>query len=331
MPCALPVISAPMAGGPTTPDLVVAVTEAGGFGFLAGGYLTAAGLDEVIAATHSRMAAPFGVNLFVPGQDDGDAAAIAAYRGGLTAEARRLGVEPGEPHWNDDEYPAKLDLVVDADVHLVSFTFGTPSLHDVERLQSSGTQVAITVTSAAEAREAARAGADLLVVQGNEAGGHQGTFDPHRVAETPLLALLAEVRESTELPLVAAGGIGTREAARAALGAGAVAVQVGTALLCTDEADTSAVHRTAVLEQIFSDTELTRAYSGRWARGLANRFVVEHRDAPGGYPQLHHLTRPLRAAGTAADDLDVPSLWAGTAWRECVAAPAAEVVRAIAP
>jgi nitronate monooxygenase len=106
-------------------------------------------------------------------------------------------------------------------------------------------------------------------------------------------------------------------------------VQIGTALLCTPEAGTSAPYRQALLEQRYDGTLVTRAFSGRWARGLANRFALEHQDAPSGYPQVHHLTRPLRAAAAKTGDPDVPNLWAGTAWRSIAAEPAGEIIRRI--
>jgi nitronate monooxygenase len=114
------------------------------------------------------------------------------------------------------------------------------------------------------------------------------------------------------------------------MSAGAAAVQIGTALLCTPEAGTSAPYRAALLDHRYPDTVITRAFSGRWARGLANRFAVEHPDAPGGYPQVHHLTRPLRAAATQTGDPDVPNLWAGTGWRAISAEPAATIVTRLA-
>lgn len=320
-----------MAGGPSTPELVAAVNSAGGFGYVAAGYLSPAALRATIERTRELTSAPFGVNVFVPTPPAGDDAAIAAYATDLMSVAGHLGVRPGEPTWDDDAYLAKLELLTGTDVHTVSFTFGCPTDDVIADLHRSGTHVAVTVTSAVEARQAAQVGADLLIVQGTEAGGHQGTFDAHGPNQASLLDALAEVRAAIDLPMVATGGIMTRTAAHAALAAGATAVQIGTALLCSPEAGTSDVHRRALRDELYADTELTRAFSGRWARGLANRFLIEHRDAPAGYPQLHHLTRPLRAAATKAGNPDVPNLWAGTGWRETSAAPAAEIVRAIAP
>ena len=315
-----------MAGGPSTPELAGAVGEAGAFGFVAGAYLAPDALRQALDRTRALSSAPIGVNLFVPSPRDVDVEAIARYAEELAPEAERFGVAMGEPRWEDDAFDAKVDLLVSAGVHLVTFTFGVPPSEVVARLQRAQALVGVTVTSAAEADTAAAVGADLVVVQGAEAGGHQGVLDPAEPNGTPLAAALDEVGR-LGLPMIAAGGIMSAADVRAVLDAGAVAAQVGTALLCTPEAATSDVHRRALLEARYADTVVTRAFSGRWARGLANRFALEHPDAPSGYPQVHHLTRPLRTAAVAAGDADVPNLWAGTGWREVRAEPAADVVR----
>ena len=326
VPSRLPLVQAPMAGGPSTPELAAAVSAAGGFGYVAGGYLSPDDLRQALDRTRALTDAPIGVNLFVPGSREVDDDAISRYAEQLAPEAERLGVALGEPDWDDDAFDAKVDLLGSAGVHTVTFTFGAPPTSVVRRLRAAGVLVGVTVTSAADAEVAAERGADLLVVQGTEAGGHQGTFDPVEPNRTPLLGALAAIAP-LGLPMLAAGGIMSARDVREALDAGAVAAQVGTALLCTREAATSAPYRRALLDGRYDDTVVTRAFSGRWARGLANRFAVEHPEAPGGYPQVHHLTRPLRTAATAAGEPDVPNLWAGTGWREVREEPAAEVVR----
>jgi nitronate monooxygenase len=326
VPSRLPLVQAPMAGGPSTPELAAAVGAAGGLGFVAAGYLSPDALREALDRTRALSDRPIGVNVFVPGEREVDDAAIARYADRLAPEARRLGVPLGEPRWDDDAFDAKVDLLASAGVHTVTFTFGPPPPSAVRSLHAAGVVVGVTVTSRAEGETAAEAGADVLVVQGAEAGGHQGTFDPGEANESPLLEALADTRP-LGLPMVAAGGIVSVEDVGRVLDAGAVAAQVGTVLLCTTEAGTSTPYRQALLDQRYDDTVVTRAFSGRWARGLANRFAREHTDAPGGYPHVHHLTRPLRAAATAAGDPDVPNLWAGTGWRHVRAEPAAEVVR----
>jgi nitronate monooxygenase len=330
LPSDLPLIQAPMAGGPSTPELTAEVSRAGGYGFVAGGYLSSDGLRQMIARTRTLTGAPFGVNLFVP-STPGDKGEVVAYASCLVPEAERLGVALGEALWEDDGYDAKLDVVVSDRVHMTSFTFGCPTSEIVDRLHRAEVLVAVTVTSAAESSAARDAGADLLLVQGTEAGGHQGGFISTSANETPLLRLLEEVCDVCDLPAVGSGGVMTGIDVAAVLETGAVAAQLGTAFLCAREAGTSAPYRRALLDGEYSDTIVTRAYSGRFARGLANRFALEHdSQAPRAYPEVHHLTRPLRSAATEAGDSSVPNLWAGTGWRNVAAAPAAEIIRRIA-
>ncbi|MER7582719.1 nitronate monooxygenase [Kitasatospora sp. NPDC097691] len=311
---AVPVIGAPMAGGASTPELVAAVNRAGGLGFLAAGYRSAAAMAEQIALVRKSSDRPYGVNLFVP-SPPGDPAAVAAYRERLRPEAERWGVtlpeESGQP--DRDDWEAKLAVLLADPVPVVSYTFGLPTAEEASALRAVGTLQVGTVTTPAEARAAEGVGMDALCVQGPEAGGHRGT---HRVAdvpgEVPLLRLLPAVREVTGLPLVAAGGLGDGAAVAAALRAGAVAVQLGTALLRSDESGASAAHRAALTE--LPETTVTRAFTGRPARGLRNAFIDRHGPyAPPAYPEVHHLTAPLRAAATRRADTTAMHLWAGTA------------------
>ena len=214
---------------------------------------------------------------------------------------------------------------------MVSFTFGCPTSEMIDRLHRADIEVAVTVTSLREAKMAIEAGTDLLAVQGTEAGGHQGAFADLTANHRPLISVLAEIRDTSEIPMIGCGGVMTGEDAAAVFGAGAIAVQVGTALLCTPEAGTSAPYREALLDGRYDTTIVTRAFSGRYGRGLANRFAVEHDgQAPQAYPEVHHLTRPLRAAATEAGDPSIPNLWAGMGWRHITAEPAATIVRRIA-
>ena len=328
LPSELPVVQAPMAGGPSTPALAIAVAHAGGFGFVAGGYLTAATLADAMNAVRAGSDAPFGVNLFVPGTPAARTV-VDAYADEMRPEAERVGAELGDSRWDSDHYEEKIEYLIGDAPHLVTFTFGCPTGDVTQRLHPAGAAVGVTVTSAAEARTACEAGADLLIVQGTEAGGHQGTFDGATVNETSLAEALEQTR-TVGVPVLATGGIMTAEHAEAAMRAGAIGVQIGTALLCTPEAATSAVHRAALRDPTL-DTVVTRAYSGRYARGLRNRFAREHLAAPYAYPEVHYMTRPLRSAAVAAGNADVPNFWAGTNWRAITQAPAADIVRRIAP
>jgi len=325
-----PVIQAPMAGGPSTPELTAAVSVAGGYGILAAGYRSPEELRSSIDRTRALTDAPFGVNLFVP-TPPADPAPVAAYARTLRGDAERLGVPLGAPRWDDDAFGAKVDLVAATRVHSVSFTFGCPDRPVVDRLHTAGCLVVVTVTSVDGAREAVLAGADALCVQGAEAGGHQGGRPGPVANHRTLVDLLTGIGRVTTLPMIGTGGIMDAADAAGVLRAGAVAVQCGTAFLCTPEAGTPPVHRAALLGHRFPGTIVTRAYSGRFARGLANGFAVAHDgDAPDAYPEVHHLTRPLRVAATRAGDPSVPNLWAGTGWARVTEEPAGDVVRRIA-
>jgi nitronate monooxygenase len=321
----IPVVGAPMGGGPSTPALAAAVSEAGGLGFVAAGYKPVDEVERELAEVRAATTRPFGINVFFPARLDSDDAAIAAYAAALAGEAERYGVTLGEPRWDDDGWEGKLELVGRERPAVVSFTFGCPDREVVAWLQAADVSVWCTVTTADEARVATVAGVDALVVQGAEAGGHQSSFVDTDAPPLALLELLPLVQRATDLPLVAAGGIGDGSGVAAALAAGATAVQVGSALLLTPEAGTSAPQRGSLA--VDAPTMLTRAFTGRRARGIVNRFVREHESlAPRGYPQVHHLTAPIRAAARAAGDAEGINLWAGEAYRLAEETPAAELV-----
>jgi nitronate monooxygenase len=326
---AVPIVQAPMGGGPSTPALAAAVCEAGGLGFLAAGYLAPDAVRSQLGELRELTARPFGLNLFVPEPAAPDAAALERYAGALAGEAERYGVELGEALHDDDHWAAKLELVREERVPVVSFTFGCPAREVLSSLSEAGCEAWVTVTSVDEAMAAADAGADALVVQGVEAGGHRGSHDAAAPADNGLLALLQLVSDCTELPLVATGGIATGRGVAAVLAAGAAAAQLGTAFMLTEEAATSPAHRDALRGR--GATALTRAFTGRTARGIENRFMREHeRDAPLAYPEVHNLTAPVRRAARDAGDPDGVHLWAGQAYPLAADLPAAALVRALA-
>lgn len=328
-----PIIAAPMAGGPTTVRLATAVAEAGGFPFLAGGYKTAEALHQEIEQIRAT-GAPFGVNIFTPGDQTIDTAAFTAYASELAPDAARHGVQLSrEPVADDDHWHEKIALLTTHPVPVVSFTFGLPPATDMAALRRAGTYVVITVTTPDEAHAAAEHGADGLIVQGEAAGGHSATFDPTRIpASVDLPTLITSIQSVTELPLIAAGGLDGATAVRAVLDAGAIAAAVGTLLLRTDEAGTSPVHRAALAAPNFDHTVLTRAFTGRPARALANDFIAQHdAHAPAAYPAVHHLTRSLRQAAAQAHDPHRVHLWAGTGYRNAPTGPAADVIRTLYP
>ncbi|MBF9069306.1 NAD(P)H-dependent flavin oxidoreductase [Streptacidiphilus fuscans] len=341
----LPILAAPMAGGPTTPGLVVAAARAGALGFLAAGYKTPEAVADEVAKVRSE-GVPFGVNVFAPNPVPVDPAAFRRYAQALAPEARAVGLDPeawDPAAWDaetlaarivedDDWWAEKIDLLLTEPVPVVSFTFGIPETGVVAALRKAGTVVVQTVTSAPEAELAAAAGVDLLVVQASAAGGHSGTLTPELLpATTPLAELVGQVRAVTALPLIAAGGVATPEGVAEALATGAVAVAVGTVLLRADEAGTSAPYRAALADPARQETLVTRAFTGRPARALSNRFTDRFTViAPDGYPALHHLTSPLRRAAAAAGDSERINLWAGTGHRHATDEPAARILSRLA-
>jgi nitronate monooxygenase len=324
-----PIVQAPLAGGPSTPALAAAVSEAGGLGFLAAGYKPVDAVRADLEALRELTARAFGLNLFAPPARPADAAAVSAYAATLGAESERRGVPLGSPRRDDDGWEAKLALAVAERVPVVSFTFGCPPREVFERLHAAGVEAWVTVTTPAEARLARDAGADALVVQGVEAGGHRGSFDDTAGSDLGLLAALQLIGAAVELPLVATGGLAGGRSIAAVLAAGAAAAQLGTAFMRTPEAGTSPAHRAALAAG--DPTALTRAFTGRLARGVVNRFMREHSDdAPAGYPEIHHLTAPLRAAARDAGDAGGFHLWAGQAHALAEELPAGELVRRLA-
>jgi len=318
-----PIVAAPMAGGPSTPALVSAVSAAGGLGFLAAGMIDTGRLVADIAEVRARTQRPFGVNVFLPGDGVVDESAIRGYARRLAPQADRFGVSLGEPVGGDDAYPEKLAALLADPVPVVSFAFGLPDRAAVAALRERGTEVWATVTRPDAATAAAELGVDAVVVQGTEAGGHRGGVpDDDDYSLLPLLRLAAAV---CDRPLVAAGGIADGPALAAALAAGAAAAQLGTVFLRCPEAGSSPLHRAAVASA--APTALTRAYTGKRARGVVNAFLRAHdAAAPAGYPQVLHLTRPLLAAARRDEDASVVNLWAGQAHPLARDVPAAQLV-----
>jgi nitronate monooxygenase len=322
----IPIVQAPLAGGPSTPELAAAVSNAGALGFLAAGYKTPDALSEEIAATRALTEGSFGVNVFAATPTEVAAGVLDTYADRVREATSQTGVEPGAPRSDNDHFEAKCELLLADPVPIVSFTFGCPSTELVDRLHSVDSEVWVTVTDVEEARAAAEVGADALVAQGMEAGGHRASFDDSDSSDFGLLALLQLLTAAVDLPLVAAGGIATGRGVAAVLCAGASAAQLGSAFMRCPEAGTADVHRDALAGD--GKTAITRAFSGRRARGIVNRFLVEHSDeAPPAYPAVHYLTAPMRAQARKTGDAELLNLWAGQAHELASEVPAGDLVR----
>lgn len=312
---AIPILQAPMVGA-SSDELAVAVSEAGGLGSLAAGALAPAEIGTAVDAIRARTAKPFGVNLLMaptatpaPGEVDAALARLAPWYAELGVAA------PEAPNAFAHDFEAQFDALVAAAPPMASFTFAILTPAQVKRLQAAGTYVVGTATTVAEARAWAEAGADGICAQGSEAGGHRGHFlGDIEGSLVGTLALVATIRAAVDLPVIAAGGIMDGRGVAAGLALGAAAVQMGTAFLLADEAVTSQPWRRAAEAAHDDPTRLTRAFTGRYARGIENRFMrLMHgvQDDVPAYPVQNRLTQPMRAAAAQADDPELISLWAG--------------------
>jgi nitronate monooxygenase len=311
----LPIAAGPMAGGPSTPALVAAVSASGGLGSLGAGYLSPDAIRNEIRTVRAATARPFACSLFAPAAYAVDAHEIAAAIAALAPYREELGLPAQEaPTRFAEDFDAQLDVVVSERVPVFTFTFGLLPEPAIESLHRSGAKVGGTATTPAEAKLLEDSGVDFVVAQGGEAGGHRGSFVETRGDDVVgLLALVPQVRDTVRVPVVAAGGIMDGRGITAALTLGASAVQLGTAFLLCPEAGTSAPYRSAIRVARAEDTVITSVFSGRRARGVLNRMAAELAGMRGlpPYPVLNALTRDLRSAAAARGTSDFLSLWCG--------------------
>jgi nitronate monooxygenase len=328
----IPIIQAPMLGA-SDGRLAAAVSGAGGLGSLAAGGLAPEEIGPAVEAVRQAVGeAPFGVNLLMAPKAAPDPATVEAALQRLRPWYAALGAEPpAPPNQFAPDFDAQFEALVAAAPPLASFAFGVLAREQVAALQTAGSYVVGTATTVAEARAWADAGADGICAQGAEAGGHRGHF----LAEVEdslvgTFALVSTIRAAVDLPVIAAGGIMGGRGVAAALALGAAAAQMGTAFLLAEEATTSPPWRGAIADAPDDPTRLTRAFTGRHARGIENRFMRELRGVEGdvpAYPVQNRLTQPLRAAATRAGDPQMISLWAGQGAKLAAPGPAEQLVR----
>jgi len=324
------IVGGPMAGV-NTPELAAAVSNAGGLGSIGCGMMEPPALEAAIGRIRALTERPFAVNLFVTPQPAVDEAQVLRMQAKLARYRTELGLPRGKlPAAFAPDFAEQFDAVLGARVPVFSFTFGVLDAPRLGALQAQGTRVIGTASCVSEAKQLAEAGCDAIVVSGVEAGGHRPTYAvPAPSAQIGLFALLPQVAAKVDLPLVAAGGVMTAEQIAAALLLGAGGVQLGSALLRTPECGASDAYKQALAGVEDTCTRLTRAFSGRWARGVANRFMQEI-DAAGDipeYPIQNRLTQDIRAAANAQGKADYVSLWAGQAAGLATTDPAGDVVR----
>jgi nitronate monooxygenase len=332
-----PIIQAPMAGGPTTVELVAAVCRVGVLGSVGAAYLTPQVIADTAAAIRERTDGPFAINLFVPLPEPplpaGHEAAVQA----LAPFHAELGLPPPAlPTVSTLPFDEQLAAVLESGAAVFSTTFGVPPAAALQQARARGMLTVGTATTVAEARTLREAGVDAVVAQGSEAGGHRGSFAADFAASlVGTMALVPQMADAVDIPVIASGGIMDGRGIAAALALGAQAVQMGTAFLTTEEAGIPAVHKTAIRQTPEHLTRLTRAFSGRPARGIVNRFMdtVERPETPETvlpYPLQNALTRPMRTAAAKAGQGDMLSLWAGQGLGLARAGTAAELVAALA-
>jgi len=313
-----PIFQAPMAGGGDTPELVAAVAEAGAFGFIGAAYLTPQQIAETAQAIRLRTKRPFGINLFAPlpapvAPADPQAALdrVASYFGEVGLPSPEMVPQP------TNAFPEQVAAGLDTGATVFSFAFGIPPSSVVDAIHSRGMAFVGTATTVEEAVAIEEAGAEAVVAQGSEAGGHRGTFaSDFETGMVGTMALVPQMVDAVSIPVIASGGIMDGRGIAAALALGAQAVQLGTAFLTCDESGVAEAYRAAILTAREDQTRITRAFSGRPARGIVNRFMMEVEaagspDAILPFPLQNALTRPLRSAAARSGRAEFLSLWAG--------------------
>jgi nitronate monooxygenase len=313
-----PIFQAPLAGGGDTPELVSAVAEAGALGFIGASYLSPQEIAEVTRAVRQRTKRAFGINLFAPlppASPPVNATAVLARVAPYFAE---LGLPAPElPARAANTFSEQFAAALESGAAVFSFTFGIPPREVLDAIRSKGMMLMATATTVEEALAVEQAGADAVIAQGSEAGGHRGTFSSDFASGmVGTIALIPQMVDAIDIPVVASGGIMDGRGIAAALALGARAVQLGTAFLTCDESGVPEVYKLAILNSREDQTRLTRAFSGRPARGIMNRFMTEM-DAESAedlvlpFPVQNAMTRPLRSAAARQGRSEFLSLWAG--------------------
>ncbi|MCP1676914.1 nitronate monooxygenase [Natronocella acetinitrilica] len=331
-----PIIQAPMAGGPTTPELVAAVSNAGGLGSFGLASTQPGDMRELIQRARALTNGPINANLFIyPESRTPDDAIVDAAIDALKPYFSALGAEPpsGVPAPYAPDFAAQLDCLFDLRPEVVTFHLAAPEAALVGRLQAAGMVVGASATSPAEARALLVSGVDFIVAQGAEAGGHRGTFlgdtESGMVGTMALTRLLVAEMRDHGTSVVAAGGIMDGAGMAAAMALGAAGVQLGTAFLACPESGASPVHKAALATAGEVGTRITHHFSGKPARTVTNRFAIDSaaRSLPYlPFPVQNKLTGGLRAASARAGTGDFMSLWAGQAAALVRDLPAADLM-----
>jgi nitronate monooxygenase len=327
----LPIIQAPMAGSATTPELVAAVSNAGGLGSLGAGYMTADEIKLAIKKIRALTNKPFSVNLFIPEKHHATDEQIEHARKVVQASCAELNftVDSIKPPYAPP-FKEQMNVIVEEKVPVFSFTFGIPSAYWLEIFKRNKLTLIGTATSLEEALFLEKNGIDAIVAQGSEAGGHRGTFlGKAENALMELSSLTSILVENIKVPIIAAGGIMNAKGIVDTLLLGASAIQMGTAFLCCTESGISPLYKKFLLDTSHDNTILTRAFSGKLARGIVNEFITKmqpHEKNILDYPIQNALTSAMRKEAYKQNNIDFMSMWAGRAAYLCKALPAAQLI-----
>jgi nitronate monooxygenase len=314
-----PIIQAPMAGGPTSSNLVAAVSNEGGLGMMGAGYMKPDQIRNQIRQIRKFTDKPIGVNLFVPTKYIVDEERLQLANALLQPikEEIQVNTVPIIPTYKEDltTFQEQLNVIIEEKVSICSFTFGIPSPQDMMKLKEHSLVLIGTATTVQEAIENANAGMDAVVVQGSEAGGHRGTFrGKENQSLVGLMSLIPQVADSVSIPIIAAGGIMDGRGIMAAKCLGAFGVQMGTAFLVCEESGANNLHKEAILKSSEDQVVLTKTISGKLARGVNNTFIekLKHyeEDLPN-YPVQNELTKGIRRVSAEIGTTEYMSLWSG--------------------
>jgi nitronate monooxygenase len=332
----LPIIQAPMAGVQLG-GLAIAVSNAGGLGSLPCAMLTPESMKKELAALKAGTSKPYNVNFFCHTPPAPSAEREAAWRKALAPYFKEYGIDPATIPAGPGRAPFSneaIDALEEFRPRVVSFHFGLPPAELLTRVKSWGSKVISSATTVAEARWLEAHGADAVIAQGNEAGGHRGLFLSDDISTQPgTFALLPQVVRAVKVPVIAAGGIADARGIGAAMALGAAGAQVGTAYLLCPEATTSNVHRAALKSEAARETVLTNLFTGRPARGIINRIIRELGPISAAVPEFPLATSaiaPLRAKAEAQGKGDFSPLWSGQNATGCKEIPAADLTRELA-
>lgn len=332
MKTTIPIIQAPMAGGVTTPELIAAVSNAGGLGSLGAGYMSGSEIKEKIKEIRHLTNKPFAVNLFISEKHHATKNEIqkACDQIQQSCVELNINIKPIEAPYAPS-FEEQINVILEEKVPVFSFTFGVLDSTWINKLKKNHTLLIGTATTLPEAKMLEKSGIDMIVAQGSEAGGHRGTF--LGVAEDSLMGLISlvpQLVDTIKIPIIASGGIMDGRGIKAALALGAAAVQMGTAFLSCPESGIHKNYKQALLALKQDNTVLTRAFSGKLARGIQNKFISrmdKNKETILNYPIQNALTRTMRKKAKELDDIEFMSMWAGQAASMCREIPASDLIK----